>query len=405
MQELMRVFKTGYIILTFIFLFSMSVSGAEMPEDMKFVTEEYPPFSYLEEGVPSGLSVELLSTALERNGIDLEAENISLMAWTDAYNTAINRKNTCLFSTARTPERENSFTWVGPIIQCPIVYFAVNNALKTTKPDNKKLRVVAIKDDIGIHVAKEAGVPEENIFQVVTVQDAVKRLVDGTSDVWVYAQYPGESLIQTVAENPSTFYVLDELGSSTYYYAFSNQTDTAFIETLQEGLDKLKNDRGDEGTTTYEKIVSKYTGPVCAEKTQEREQITNLVNLTADAISRDASGTIARIQNSIHPYKDRNDPSLYVYIYDTGVTLIANAGDPSLAGMNFAGKKDAMGKKFRDEIVSGAMKQGSGFVSYTFSNPVESGLFYKEAYYTLVTGSDKKQYVVCAGRYVPCDEV
>ena len=46
------------------------------------------------------------------------------------------------------------------------------------------------------------------------------------------------------------------------------------------------------GITTYEKIVGKYVGPICAEKSQTRQQITNLVNLTADAISRDATGPL-----------------------------------------------------------------------------------------------------------------
>ncbi|WP_146199685.1 cache domain-containing protein [Methanospirillum stamsii] len=401
----MRSVFVGLFILVCFFLFPGICLAAEMPDDMLFVTEEYPPLSYLEDGVPSGLSVELLQTALGRDGIELPKDSIRLMAWTDAYNTALTRNNTCIFSTARTLEREQNFSWAGPIIQIPIVFFALDNTLKTARPDNKDLRVVAIKDDIGVQVALDAGIPEENIFQVVTTPDAVKRLVDGTSDVWVYARYPGESLIQTFAENPSVFYVLDEVEKTTYYYAFSKNTNPDIIELLQKNLDVLKSDRGTEGITTYERIVAKYLGPVCAEKTQARTQITDLVNLTANAISIDATGTIADIQSSKHPYKDRNDPSLYVYVYDTHVTLIADAGNPEDIGVNLAGKEDILGKKFRDEIVSGAMTKGTGFVSYTFTNPLESGIFYKEAYYSLVTGSDQKQYVVCAGRYVPCDEI
>ncbi|NLV26511.1 MAG: transporter substrate-binding domain-containing protein [Methanomicrobiales archaeon] len=401
----MKTVYSGLLLLSCLFLCSGVSIAVEIPDDMMFVTEEYPPFNYLENGIPSGLSVELLVTILERVGINLPSEQIQVMAWTDAYNTALSHNNTCLFSTARNSERENLFSWAGPIIQSPEVFFAIDNTLKTKNRDYSTLRVVAIRDDIGVSIANSVGVPKEHIVQVVTTQEAVKRLVDGTSDAWVYAQYPGESLIQTFAENPSTFYILDKLADNTYYYAFSNQTEPQIIQIIQDELDKLKNDRGLEGFTTYEHIVAKYVGPVCANLTHERQLITDLVNLTSDGISRDATGTLADIQNSKHPYKDRNDPSLYVYIYDTSVTLIANAGNPGDAGLNMAGKKDAQGKQYRDEIVSGAMKEGSGFVTYTYSNPLESGIFYKEAYYTLVTGSDKKQYIVCAGRYIPCDEM
>ena len=401
----MRSIRTGMLIALCISLFSSLSMAVPMPDDMIFLTEEYPPFNYLENGVPSGLSVELLRTALERAGIPFSTEDISLMAWSDAYRMAESRNNTGLFSMARTPEREARFKWAGPLMQCPLVFFAENESLKTARPENKDLRAVVIKDDIGLYVGREAGIPDENMFQVTTPAEAVQRLIDGTSDVWVYALYPGESLIQTIAENPESFYILDDLGRSTYYIAFNLNTDPDIIDAIQTELDAMKTDRRDEGITTYEKIVGKYVGPICAEKSQTRQQITNLVNLTADAISRDATGTLADIQNGRHPYEDRSDPSLYVYVFDTGVTLIANAAQPSLAGTNFSGKVDASGKKFRDEIVTGAMKQGSGIVTYTYSNPLETGIFYKEAYYTLVTGSDKKQYIVCAGRYLSCDEI
>jgi len=34
-----------------------------------------------------------------------------------------------------------------------------------------------------------------------------------------------------------------------------------------------------------------------------------------------------------------------------------------------------------------------------FTMPGKIGLFYKTAYYKLVTGSDGKEYIVCVGRY------
>jgi len=392
------------LIIMCISFFASPCMALDLPDDMLIVTEEYPPFSYYENGKPSGLSVELLLTAFERAGISLSAEDISLMAWPDAYHTTLSRNNTSLFSTARTPEREPLFLWAGPLTQCPMVLFAENPVLKENRPENKDLRVVVIRDDIGEIVANNAGILPEHVFKVTTASEAVQRVIDGASDAWLYAQYPGESLIRTIAEDPDSFYILDELTRSTYYLAFNRNTDPHIIEVVQKELDEMKMDRTRDGMTTYEKIVSQYIGPLYAEKTHTREEIINLVNLTVDAISRDAIGTLADIQNGKHPYKDRTDPSLYVFVYDTGVTVIVDAGHPDLAGVNLAGKTDAMGNTFRDEIVAGAMQQGVGFVTYSYSNPLETGVFFKEAYYSLVVGSNKKQYIVGAGRYLPCNE-
>ncbi len=60
------------------------------------------------------------------------------------------------------------------------------------------------------------------------------------------------------------------------------------------------------------------------------------------------------------------------------------------------------GKPFRDEIVAGALQNGSGWVEDIYINPVETGLYYKKTYYRLVSGSDGQQYVVCSGTYQEC---
>ncbi|MCX6008137.1 MAG: ABC transporter substrate-binding protein, partial [Chloroflexi bacterium] len=91
--------------------------------------------------------------------------------------------------------------------------------------------------------------------------------------------------------------------------------------------------------------------------------------------------------------------ALYVYVFDKYVTEVANADNAAAVGRNFVGVPDMAGKLFRDDIVDHALMNGSGWEDYVFTLPGKIGLFYKTAYYKLVTGSDGKQYVVCAGRY------
>jgi polar amino acid transport system substrate-binding protein len=54
---------------------------------------------------------------------------------------------------------------------------------------------------------------------------------------------------------------------------------------------------------------------------------------------------------------------------------------------------------FRDELISGAVDNGTGWVDYIWTNPAMGGLFYKTTYYKLVTGSNGVEYVVCGGKY------
>ena len=132
-------------------------------------------------------------------------------------------------------------------------------------------------------------------------------------------------------------------------------------------------------------------------------QVIDLVDTTSAALEQDAPATLAAVDAGEAPYVDPANQDLYAFVYDTAVTLVATPDDTT-RGQNMKGKPDASGKPFRDEIVAGAVARGRGWEQYVYKEPGKDGLYLKSTYYKLVTGSDGKQYVVCAGRYLgPAD--
>lgn len=129
-----------------------------------------------------------------------------------------------------------------------------------------------------------------------------------------------------------------------------------------------------------------------------REQVVAIVDMAAEAIAADAPGTFVKITSSEHPFVDQQNPALYVFVYDTDVNMMAHP-NKSLPGRNYKGKPDVRGKAFRDEIVSGAVANGTGWVDYAYQKPGEAGIFDKTTYYRLTKGSDGKDYVVTSGMY------
>lgn len=134
------------------------------------------------------------------------------------------------------------------------------------------------------------------------------------------------------------------------------------------------------------------------DETISDEQIINLVDQVCAEIQADAQGTFKKITNGIHPYKNKDDNSLYVFVYNTDVEIVAHP-KKSLVGKSYKGKPDFKGKMFRDEIVENALKDTAGWVNYFYRNPGKKGLRPKTTYFKLVTGSDGNQYVVCSGKY------
>ena len=129
-----------------------------------------------------------------------------------------------------------------------------------------------------------------------------------------------------------------------------------------------------------------------------KEQVVSLVDKVAGEVKADAPGTFKKIIAGEHPYKNKDNPSFYVFVYNTDVVIVAHP-KADLVGRSYKGKPDVRGKKFRDEIVQKGLSEGAGWVDYSYQKPGESGIHAKTTYLKKVKGSDGKVYIVCSGKY------
>lgn len=132
---------------------------------------------------------------------------------------------------------------------------------------------------------------------------------------------------------------------------------------------------------------------------QTDEEVVALVKQTKADIAKNAVQTFTKITNAEHPYKNKANPSLYVFVFDTDLTVVAHAIKKKVVGKNVKGKPDVKGKKFRDEMLAKAKSQGSGWVDYYFLNPKSKQTEHKKAYIELAKGNDGKEYIVGSGKY------
>ena len=132
---------------------------------------------------------------------------------------------------------------------------------------------------------------------------------------------------------------------------------------------------------------------------QTKEEVVALVKQTRAAIEKNPLQTFARINRAEHPYKNKDNPSLYIFVFDTDLTVVAHAIKTKVIGKNVKGKPDIKGKMFRDEMLAIAMKDGNGWVDYYFSNPKTKKVEHKTAYIELAKGSNGKSYIVGSGKY------
>ena len=88
---------------------------AAAPASLTLTTENYPPFNMQDEasGRIVGISTDIVRALMVRAG---QSYRISFLPWQRAFNDALTRPSTCVFSTTETPERLPKFRWVGPLV-------------------------------------------------------------------------------------------------------------------------------------------------------------------------------------------------------------------------------------------------------------------------------------------------
>ena len=389
----------GLAVILLAALVLVSGCGPSLPGGkLVIVTEENPPYNFTDErGNITGQSTEIVLALVRDTGSDAV---IQIKPWSEGYELVQKQPGTALFSTSRIPFREELFKWVGPIGFADEWFYARRGSdiRITSLDDARKIKSIAVyKNDSNHLYLLEHG------FANLDVSDndvqCIKKLVEGKVDLWLGPSEGLHFLAYKAGINPAEIEPVSYVRRAEWYIAFNRQTPDATVAAWQAALDRLKTADKPGEMSFYETAINSYALPRYAADSVAREAVVQLVDKTAGDIAADAAGTLRKINAGESPYQDKTRPDLYVYVFDTYATEAANANNPAVLGRNFKGVPDMAGKLFRDNIVEGALKNGTGWEDYVFTMPGKIGLYYKSAYYRLVTGSDGKRYIVCAGRY------
>lgn len=245
-----------FFLLCIIWLLVISSSiYAEPIDKILFITEQYPPFNYEENGKITGIATDVLEKILEDLGSKQRAKDIKVLPWARGYKYAQKNPNTCLFSTTRTEARENLFKWVGPISSNRNVLIAKKSKKLKIKSDEdlKGLQIGVIWDDIAEIRLVEKGMNIDAIQKTSETKSNITKLKRDRIDAWGYSEMVAFWELKSQGINASEYEVIYVLDESFLYFAFHKDTPDATIKKIQLALDKLKSNG------TYAKIFKKYT--------------------------------------------------------------------------------------------------------------------------------------------------
>jgi polar amino acid transport system substrate-binding protein len=211
---------------------------------LQLYTEEYPPLSYSHEGSAKGLASDVVRELLKR--LNLEAD-IHVTPWARAYHSALHTPNTAAFVTMRTPERENLFKWVGPIMLTTDSFYALKDS------------DIVVRNDEELNAVKGIAVPRDWFTYQELHAKGMKNLLDVTDPAQMF-ELLRQGRVPLILTDNLSFFSKGEaatlVGNLTHddvksvypyrqaygYISFWKGTDDKEIKRWQSALDDMKRD-------------------------------------------------------------------------------------------------------------------------------------------------------------------
>lgn len=210
----------------------MLATPAAANEPLRVLTEPYPGYAMKEGEKIVGAGADQVHAILANARIDYRMQ---ILPWARAYAMATHDRNTCIFATNHTPERDKLFKWVEPLGAGEVVLFKKSGSPANPKTlDEAKAYVVGVqRGDYAADYLARKGFTKLDEASDFTL--TMKKLISGrvdlatTSAAAFEAEKAKGQALEVVLSMPAAIYAL----------ACSRDVPDRIIASLQMELNKL----------------------------------------------------------------------------------------------------------------------------------------------------------------------
>ncbi len=231
------------LILSLTNLSSFAIAGEELPE-LTILTEDWPPYQYLEEGELKGYSVEVLEAVLEKAGSSQTRKDFRMVPWARGVSMLDSEPNTLLFLMTRTRERAPKYQWVGPLFHnISYVIAKRGSGINIDSPESfGQLKPGAINGDVSENYLIELGFEKEQIAQTNHSESLVLMLNFGRVDLIIDNWANFQSVVEAQSLDPNTFEAIGVANTDGVSFALSMQTPDWLVRRLQSAFEAMWRD-------------------------------------------------------------------------------------------------------------------------------------------------------------------
>jgi polar amino acid transport system substrate-binding protein len=216
------------------------MSSLVQAADLQVLADENRPLSFIENGQPKGLAVEVVQEIQRRIG---DTNAIEIQPWPRAYRAVSTEPNTAIFAMARTPARETLFQWVGPISSSRASLYGkrgsglVINSLKEAKTVE---RIMVVQDFYTHQLLERLGFT--NLELVPKPQTMVRMALNDRAPLMFTSDVTLPDLLEKAGAKNNDLELIYTVTSIQTYVAFSAATSRDTVAKWQAALDSMKRD-------------------------------------------------------------------------------------------------------------------------------------------------------------------
>ena len=207
-------------------------TGIASATDIRFVTETYPPFNYLENGVIKGSSMDQVRLIAEGAGISYSVE---IMPWARALATAEHEPDVCVFTAVHNAERDQKFKWIEPLLKSRtiLVRKAGSQVAPKTLEEAKAFVVGTQRGDFTHDLLRNNNFPKIDLATDLVL--SLKKLMSGRIDLVPISEKYYDKLKRDGAQIESVLTLAEDI----YSIACNPGVPALTIARMQTVLDNL----------------------------------------------------------------------------------------------------------------------------------------------------------------------
>jgi len=218
-------------------LVSPALAHAQPVHHLTITTESSAPYSMRDGNRVTGIGTDIVREIMARTDTPYAIE---LQPWKRAYTSALERPDGCVYSTARTPEREARFKWVGPIGEAEWVFIArADSKLKLNNlADARRYRIGTYNGDARDQFLRAQGF---NVDPAPNDLANPRKLELGRIDLWAASIRRGSRTLERLgyANKMRPVFVFNRI---RVYLACNRAVPDALVERLNGALEAMERD-------------------------------------------------------------------------------------------------------------------------------------------------------------------